>query len=92
VSLRNDMELALAPIRQVADRLTGFERTVIEDAIEVALGIADDEQDEQDRIAKGMLELLTELEDSEGEPRTKAPPLGAPASTTTEAAGHRATS
>lgn len=90
VTLRDDIELALGPIRGVGERLTGFEQAVIEDAIGVVLGIADDEQAAGDRMAQEMMDLMTELEDSEGEPRPQTPPLGAHAPTTTEAAGRRA--
>lgn len=92
MELRADLELALGPVRHVAERLTGFERQVIEDALEVALKIADDEQREQDLLAKEMLELLNEAEESEGERRPDTPPLGANAPTTTEVAQRRAQS
>lgn len=92
MTLRHDIELALGPIRGVAQRLTGFEQTVIEDAINVVLGIADDEQEASDRIAQEMMDLMTELEDREGEPCAKAPPHGALTPTTTEAAGRQAPS
>lgn len=92
MELRADLELALAPIRQVADRLTPFERQVIEDSLEVALKIADDEQHEQDLLAKEMLELLNDQEEGEGEPRPETPPLGTHAPTTTEVAQRRAQS
>jgi hypothetical protein len=85
------MELALGPVIQLSERLTGFERLVIEDAINDALAIADDEQDQQDRLARELMEVMVELEDSEGGPRPQTPPQKPPAPTTTEVAGSRAT-
>ena len=79
----------MTPVRDVADRLTQFEKLAIDDALEVVLRIADDEDGQAEIMAREMLELMSELEDCEGGPRPQTPPHGDSAPTTTEVTEHR---
>lgn len=69
MGLREDIELALAPVRAVADRLSALEKDAIDAALYEVILMALDEEDQQRKFANEALGAMMELDDAQDEIR-----------------------